>query len=140
MENSIHTALKMLSLTKPKNYGNGEYISRKAIPQYLPVEYANPMELVFMYWMDQEPDILQFRYENLEIPYRFNNKIRMYHPDFEVLHQDRSRSIWELKQTSVTGGSKTTAKKKAAIKYAAEHGYKEYKIFTLPDVRDLMSL
>lgn len=133
----VTNALQLLKLTKPRNYGTGTYLSDKAVPYHQPIEYANPMELIFMYWMDHTEHILQYRYENLEIPYKYEKRTRLYHPDFDVLFRDFSKAIWELKQNSTTGGNKTRAKKLAAEEYARTHGYKEYKIFTLPEVRSL---
>lgn len=134
----VKDALRMISTSKPRNYGEGVYFSKKAVTYEVP--YANPMELVFMYWMDQNPEITHFNYENLAIPYKFENKTRMYHPDYEVFFRNKLKSIWELKQRRTTGGNKTIAKARAATTYAAEHGYDEYKIFTLPEVTDLISI
>lgn len=133
---NIDKALNVFKSNRNINYGTGMYFAKKCRQD---VPYANIMELIFMYWLDKNPNVVSYQYENLDIPYKYDGTERHYHPDFDVVLRD-FRVIWELKYNYNTGGGKTVAKKHAAEEFATKNGYKEYKIITFEDVRDLVSL
>ena len=113
---------------------SGHYYSRKNM-EYIP--YQNTMELVIMKWLDASPEVVQYFYENLNIPYLLGGVIHHYRPDFDIRFIDKTKELWECKRR-LHMTEKNRAKIAAAEKYCEEHGYTAYRIKTMDMIREFM--
>lgn len=77
-----------------------------------------------MQWLDENPDIVDWEYESLEISYVSNKstgKMRKYIPDFLVTYANGARSVIEIKQRRKLTNAIVVKKSSAAIAWCAEH-------------------
>lgn len=126
---SLQNSLKNFKLC---NDFRGTYHSKKMDTD---MQYANNMEYLFLKWMDENPEIIEFFHENLAIPYYLDSKRKTFFPDFEV-HLKDGKEIWELKNS---GKDRVTQHKKiAAEKYASDNSYNRFKIITAENMIDHM--
>jgi hypothetical protein len=122
----------------------------KYVGKHLP-RYRSSWELVFMTFLDQNSNIMQWASESIAIQYRhpLTGKIANYIPDFLVLYQNKSgrqlAEIVEVKpksQTAITEAKSkhdklhvvvNTAKWRAAAAYCKQHGM-TFRIVTEMDI------
>lgn len=82
---------------KKSHYHTGSYTSSKTGKVY---EYRSGWEEKYMRWLDQNPDVLTWSYEELLIQYISNLKtrrVRKYIPDFCVEYKSGRKVIVEIK-------------------------------------------
>jgi hypothetical protein len=86
------------------------------------IRYRSSWEMVFMQFCDNNPKVLQWASESIQIPYRnpLTGKQTIYVPDFLVIYQSKGKKITELieikpkAQTMITEKTRS-ARDKAAI-------------------------
>lgn len=86
------------------------------------IRYRSSWEMVFMQFCDNNPKVLQWASESVQIPYRnpLTGKQTIYVPDFLVIYQSKGKKITELieikpkAQTMITEKTRS-ARDKAAI-------------------------
>lgn len=93
-----------------RNYAQGKFQIRnpaKYIGSGTPT-YRSGWEMVFMQFCDNNPAILQWASEAINIPYRnpFTNKQTIYVPDFLIIYEDKSgqkhAEVIEIKPSTET--------------------------------------
>ena len=115
-------------LYQPKH--QDKYIGKKT------PRYRSSWEWAFMNFCDNNPSVMQWASESIQIPYRhpFTGKYTVYVPDFFVVYIDKNgrknAELIEVKpksQTSIVDAGKSTAKKKQAVinmaKWEAANAY-----------------
>ena len=78
------------------HYHTGTHVSPKAGE----CKYRSGWEFAYLKWLDDNPDVISYLYEGVEIPYVSNQrtkKVRNYWPDFYVTYADGSRVLVEIK-------------------------------------------
>jgi hypothetical protein len=79
---------------KSPNYGiNGRFFSKKGFC----VWYRSLLERDWFVVFDEDVDILKWCVEPVAIPYMWNEKVHLYHPDVEIIYLDGVRELLEIK-------------------------------------------
>lgn len=105
---------------KKTKYHTGIYKSKKAGP----IKYRSGWELVVAIFLDNNPDVLEFAYESLIIPYISNQKtgkIRKYYPDFLVWYIDGTKKLIEVKAGNKINNQKVMKKSNAAREWCGKN-------------------
>lgn len=80
-------------------YGNLGFFTpkniNKLIPKKYPLKYKSSWELYFMNFLDSNPNIINWGYETIKIPYYnpFKKKTSYYYPDFFVKYMDKNGNL-----------------------------------------------
>lgn len=107
---------------RKKRYHTGVHVSSKTDQH---CKYRSGWELKYMEWLDANPDVRSFLYEQVRVPYVSNvrtGKIRTYYPDFLVEFIDGSKLLVEVKPSRKLEQSTVKKKLAAAQVWASEHG------------------
>jgi len=105
---------------KKSRYHTGIYKSIKAGP----IKYRSGWELIVAIFLDNDPNVLQFAYESLIIPYISNQKtgkIRKYYPDFLVWYTDGTKKLIEVKAGNKINNQKVIKKSLAAKEWCEKN-------------------
>jgi hypothetical protein len=117
---------------RKSRYKTGFHFSLKCKNPNNIFQYRSGWELTFGISLDDDPNVIEYEYETLKIPYILNNrtgKIRWYIPDFIVTYKNGDKIICEVKNTSCVNNIMVVKKAKAAELWAQKNGY-TYKILT----------
>lgn len=91
-------------------YKTGDYTSTKSGKTYT---YRSGWERLYMVWLDKNPDVVEWSYEEILIRYISNQRtrrVRKYIPDFSVMWKDGHKDLVEIKPLNKV--NKVTNKKK----------------------------
>lgn len=86
--------------------------------------YRSGWELAYITWLDANPDVLSFSYEQIIIEYLSNKrtgKVRKYFPDFFVEYVDGHKELIEIKPKKRLEQVKVRKKIEAAMKWSEAH-------------------
>ncbi len=97
-------------------------------------------------YLDEEPTVVEYRYEPYRIPYVSNTKshrVRFYLPDFEVTFSDGTKKLIEVKRQSAVNNRLVVKKAEAAKRWCEnqkEHNQTEiqYEFWTEEKIFPLM--
>jgi hypothetical protein len=106
---------------KGKRYHTGVHMSPKTS---VGSKYRSGWELLFMMYLDADPDVVEWAYEGVSIPYVSNAKsrrIRKYLPDFYVVRTDRKQLV-EVKPSRKLAHATVQKKLAAAREWCAQKG------------------
>lgn len=96
-------------------------------------------ELEFMQFLDSDPTVISYQYEELIIPYLKSlrsKKVSKYFPDFVVQYQDGTTVIYEIKSSSFVDRRVNKSKWEACTKYCDSKGWK-FVVLTEVELRTL---
>jgi hypothetical protein len=105
---------------KKSRYHTGIYKSKKAGP----IKYRSGWEYEVARYFDNHPDVIEFAYESLIIPYISNQKtgkIRKYYPDFLVWYTDGTKKLIEVKAGNKINDLKVVKKSNAAREWCEKN-------------------
>ena len=114
----------------------GEYISTKTGKK---CKYRSGWEAKYMEFLDNDPDVVDWEYESITIPYVSNKKtgrIRKYTPDMYVVRSKGRKELIEVKPINKLDKI-TVIKKAEAAKRWCEAFDVEYKFITEIDLKEL---
>ncbi|MFA6049721.1 MAG: TnsA endonuclease N-terminal domain-containing protein [Candidatus Paceibacterota bacterium] len=105
---------------KKSRYKTGIHNSIKC---KLPIKYRSGWEFTICLYLDQNPDVAEYSYEALAIPYIANvksKKVRHYYPDFLVTYADGHQVLAEVKRQNQVMNIKVVKKAEAARLWCAK--------------------
>lgn len=120
----------MAKRKKKKRYKTGTHFSSKC---KTPINYRSSWELIFCIYLDSSPNILEYEYESIKIPYISNiktKKVRNYIPDFLVKYIDGTKALIEIKRQNKLNDKTVQKKAQAAEKWVKENGIMSYQMIT----------
>jgi hypothetical protein len=106
---------------KKRRYHTGIHVSPKTGQE---CHYRSGWEFEYMQWLDANPDIVGYRYEDVVISYVSNVKskrIRHYWPDFLVQQRDGQQLLVEIKPKRKLDQDRVQKKLKAAALWCQAH-------------------
>lgn len=106
---------------RKKRYKTGIYESLKGGP----CKYRSGWELAYIQFLDASPDVVNFAYEGLSIPYVSNvrsGRLRKYLPDFCVVYVDGRTEVIEIKPSKRLQNITVMKKIEAARRWCAASG------------------
>jgi hypothetical protein len=107
---------------KRGRYQRGEYVSTKTGNLY---KYRSGWEEKFMVYLDSNPAVKHWTYEQTVIEYVSNirtKKVRRYYPDFYIKYQDDNEEIVEIKPKRKLEQTIIKKKASAAELWCKSHG------------------
>lgn len=107
---------------RKKRYHTGVYVSTKTGQH---CKYRSGWELKYLVWLDSDPNVIDFGYEALKIPYVSNlrtGKLRNYLPDFFVKYFDGTSQVVEIKPKRKVMQATVQKKLKAAEGWCKANG------------------
>lgn len=111
-----------------RSHFKGKYIPQnpeKYCGNVKQIIYRSSWERLFMVYCDKKESILQWSSEEVKIPYRFEEKIRTYYPDFWVYMIDKDNKpvekLIEIKPHQQRTMKVNVAKWAAATMYAIDN-------------------
>lgn len=110
-------------------YKTGIYRSKKCI---LPIKYRSSWEKEVCKFLDADPNVLEYGYECVSIPYISNlrtKKVRLYFPDFLVTYVNGTKKLIEVKRKDKLNDPKVLKKAEAAREWSKKQGI-EYEFWT----------
>ena len=122
-----------------KKYKTGTHVSPKSLK---PIKYRSSWELVVCLYFDEDPKVLSYEYETIEIPYVSNNKTkkqRKYIVDFLVCYTDGSKKLIEVKRKNKMNNLIVQKKAEAAKLWAEKQGMK-YEFWTEDTIKPLKKM
>jgi len=102
------------------HYHTGVHVSTKTGQE---CKYRSGWELLYMQYLDVDPNVISYEYEKMFIPYLSNKKtgkLRKYYPDFYVVRKDGNFLI-EIKPSKRVSQAKVKKKLDAALIWCSEH-------------------
>jgi hypothetical protein len=120
---------------RKRKYKTGLHRSPKCPVEF---KYRSGWELNVAVVFDNDPNVLSYEYESLEILYVSNSKtkkVRRYYPDFIVTYLDGNKSIIEVKRDDRINAPKTIKKAEACQKWAKEQKM-DYQIWGLKKIKE----
>jgi len=117
-------ARKKASKTKRSRKRKGRYITGTHISPKCskPVEYRSGWEKTICDYLDNDPTVLAYAYESVEINYTSNltsKKVRRYFPDFLVWYADGKVKMVEVKRENMLTNLRVQKKAAAAKLWCA---------------------
>lgn len=91
-----------------------------------PINYRSSWELTVAQYLDQNPDVLSYEYESINIRYAVAGRYRTYTPDFLVLYKTGKKVIVEVKRADKLTDRKVIAKATATRKWLKENKLEDY--------------
>lgn len=113
------TKAKRSKRKKKSRYHTGTHISPKCAT---PVEYRSGWEKTICEYLDNDPNVLRYAYESIEIHYLSNltsKKIRRYFPDFLIWYADGKVKMVEVKRENLLTNLRVQKKAAAAKLWCA---------------------
>jgi hypothetical protein len=120
-------------------YKTGIYVSKKS---NLPIKYRSSWEYYVCCHLDNDPDVVQYFYEQIKIPYIANiksGKVRIYYPDFLIFYKNGDKKLVEVKRKNQVNNFKVVKKAEAAKKWAEKYNV-EYLFWTEEIIKPIMKL
>lgn len=106
---------------RKKRYHTGVHVSPKTGQE---CHYRSGWELAYMQYLDTNPDVVGYRYEDVVIRYVSNKKTgktRQYWPDFLVQQRDGQQLLVEIKPKRKLDQDRVQKKLKAAAEWCRAH-------------------
>lgn len=103
------------------HYHTGVHVSSKTGKE---CRFRSGWEASFMSYLDADPSVLTYQYEQVIIPYVSNvrtGKVRRYFPDFFVEYVDGTKKLIEIKPKKRLDQATVKKKLAAAQKWCSEH-------------------
>jgi len=91
-----------------------------------PIKYRSGWEHTVALYLDQDPNVLSYEYESINIRYAVAGKYRTYTPDFLILYKDGKKVIVEVKRADKLTDRKVIAKATATRKWLKENKLDDY--------------
>ena len=91
-----------------------------------PIKYRSGWEHTVALYLDQDPNVLSYEYESINIRYAIAGKYRTYTPDFLILYKDGKKVIVEVKRADKLTDRKVIAKATATRKWLKENKLDDY--------------
>jgi hypothetical protein len=91
-----------------------------------PIKYRSGWEHTVALYLDQDPNVLSYEYESINIRYAVAGKYRTYTPDFLILYKDGKKVIVEVKRSDKLTDRKVIAKATATRKWLKENKLDDY--------------
>lgn len=107
----------------------GEYYAEKS---KVPVKFRSGLELQYCIQLDRDPNVVQFEYETMIIPYKrkpSNSRVSKYIPDFIVWYKDGTVEVVEIKPNSKLKNKTVQTKAIWAKEWCDKKGF-DYKFET----------
>lgn len=101
-------------------YKTGTHVS----PKGGTCEYRSSWELLYMKFLDEDPHVVSYKYEQVIVPYISNvnsGMIKRYYPDFLVEYDDGRSVLVEIKPTNKLTNRLVMKKLVAAEQWCKEH-------------------
>jgi len=108
---------------RKRHYITGTHHSPKCST---PINYRSSWELTVAQYLDQNPDVLSYEYESINIRYAVAGRYRTYTPDFLVLYKTGKKVIVEVKRADKLTDRKVIAKATATRKWLKENKLEDY--------------
>lgn len=108
---------------RKKRYITGIHHSPKC---KTPINYRSSWELTVALYLDQDPNVLSYEYESINIRYAIAGRYRTYTPDFLILYKDGKKVIVEVKRADKLTDRKVIAKATATRKWLKENKLDDY--------------
>lgn len=102
---------------KRRHYKTGIHNSPKCSS---PIHYRSGWELTVAQTLDNNPDVISYEYESLQIPYVVAGKRHDYCPDFIIAYKSGKRVIVEVKRQDKLSNRVVVAKAVAARRWITE--------------------
>lgn len=121
---------------RKSRYHTGIHVSTKTGRE---CKYRSGWELSYMQHLDNDPEVTDWSYEALIIPYLSNTKtgkMRRYFPDFTVQYRDGHEEIVEIKPKRKLTQRTVTKKVLAGHDWARAHGV-TYRVMTEHELKGL---
>jgi hypothetical protein len=106
---------------RKRRYKTGTHSSSKSGGE---CAYRSSWELIYMRYLDANPDVVSYEYEKVIVPYISNirsGRIRKYFPDFLVTYSDGKRILVEIKPSNRVHNRIVMKKLLAADQWCKEH-------------------
>lgn len=126
-------ARKIVNTRSRKNIGF--FPSKKNERQ---VAYESLIERDYIYLLEYDRDVINYKEQPLEITYRNNNRLSRCYPDFEVQRKDRKQLVEVkpyAKYIKILHDETIINKFNAVALYCDANGYSDFKIVTDKDIR-----
>lgn len=91
-----------------------------------PIKYRSGWEYTVALYLDQNPEVLSYEYESINIRYAIAGRYRTYIPDFIVLYKSGKKVIVEVKRADKLTDRKVIAKATATRKWLKENKLEDY--------------
>ena len=91
-----------------------------------PIKYRSGWELTVALYLDQNPEVLLYEYESINIRYAVAGRYRTYTPDFLIVYKDGKKVIVEVKRADKLTDRKVIAKATATRKWLKENKLIDY--------------
>lgn len=91
-----------------------------------PINYRSGWEYTVALYLDQDPNVLSYEYESINIRYAIAGRYRTYTPDFLILYKDGKKVIAEIKRADKLTDRKVIAKAVATRKWLKENKLGDY--------------
>lgn len=124
---------------KKARYNTGIHISPKS---NMPIKYRSGWEKYVCLWFDSDPNVVEYFYEQIKIPYVANiktNKVRIYYPDFFVVYKSGEKKIIEVKRQNQINNIKIQKKTNGAILWCQKNQM-IFEFLTDPKIKELIKL
>jgi len=108
---------------RKKHYITGIHHSPKCPT---PINYRSGWELTVALYLDQNPEVLLYEYESINIRYAVAGRYRTYTPDFLIVYKDGKKVIVEVKRADKLTDRKVIAKATATRKWLKENKLIDY--------------
>jgi hypothetical protein len=108
---------------RKKHYITGIHHSPKCPT---PIKYRSGWELTVALYLDQNPEVLLYEYESINIRYAVAGRYRTYTPDFLIVYKDGKKVIVEVKRADKLTDRKVIAKATATRKWLKENKLIDY--------------
>jgi hypothetical protein len=102
-------------------WSTGQYTSTKTGAV---CNYRSSWEKMYMEELDRREDVETWKYEPMVLSYFLDGKIKRYIPDFQVILNDGTCMIVEVKPSSLTGTEMNEAKHAVAYDFCMKNGWK----------------
>ena len=108
---------------RKKHYITGIHHSPKCPT---PINYRSGWEYTVALYLDQNPEVLLYEYESINIRYAVAGRYRTYTPDFLIVYKDGKKVIVEVKRADKLTDRKVIAKATATRKWLKENKLIDY--------------
>jgi hypothetical protein len=125
-----------MSPKRKSHYHKGLYRSSKTGLSY---NFRSGWEEAYMKYLDSNAAVVSWSYEQIQIAYLSNKKIkkyRKYYPDFQVLYDDESIKIIEIKPKKRLKQAAVQKKISAAEEWCSVNGF-IFQIITENELKEL---
>lgn len=115
-------------ITKKKRKRKRHYITgiHRSPKCPTPITYRSGWEHTVALYLDQNPEVLSYEYESINIRYAIAGRYRTYTPDFIVLYKSGKKVIVEVKRADKLTDRKVIAKATATKKWLKENKLEDY--------------